>query len=180
MNVRFFILGESPAGRGGFTLIEVLMVTVIVALLATVSMPLYGILRAKAGMAACMGNLRIIGLGLNGFMQDHNMVWPQLPPDNFSNETQRSQWWEDTLKPYGVDHKHWICPTDTYGAKSDEQQQFFSSYAVTQFDEFPNSAFRWKQPWAVERGGFHGGSNVGPNMLMPDGTIIQGYAFPSQ
>ncbi len=46
------------------------------------------------------------------------------------------------------------------------------------FDEYPNTAFRWKQPWALERMGAHGISRGG-NLLMPDGTIQEGYAFPS-
>lgn len=152
---------------------------VIVALLATLAMPLYGVLRMKAASAACMSNLRTISLGLHGYLQDHNMVWPQMPPEGIEGETARSKWWEETLTPYGVGHKYWICPSDTIGMKDDEKpENFTSSYVLTQFDEIPDSAFRWSQPWAVERGGFHGGANVGPNMLMPDGTIRQGASFP--
>jgi len=161
-----------------FTLIEMLMVLVIMALLVTMTIPVYGVLRAKAGMAGCIGNLRVIGSGLNNYMLDHNMVWPQMPQGNFNDEIQRSKWWETTLESSGVIHKNWICPNDKQSINWDSRDEFRSSYAVTQFDEFPSSAFRWKQPWVIERGGFHGTGNVGPNMYMPDGTIQQGYAFP--
>jgi len=161
--------------RRGFSLVETLMVLVIVALLATISFPLYGTLRVKAGLAGCLSNMRIIGLGLSGYMQDNNMVWPQMPKGGFGgNDEALSKWWRDTLQPYGVAEKHWICPSDYQ--RVDEQtkkQPFNSSYGVCQFDDLPNTPFRWKQPWVMEHSGFHGLTR-GPNQLMPDGTIQEG------
>ncbi|MFZ4767763.1 MAG: hypothetical protein ACOYMN_22680, partial [Roseimicrobium sp.] len=69
----------------------------------------------------------------------------------------------------------WLCPEDarskaeTYAEGSD----FAGSYIPTEFDEVPNTAFRWsRQPWLMERGELHGEGNGG-NMLMPDGSIRQ-------
>jgi prepilin-type N-terminal cleavage/methylation domain-containing protein len=166
--------------RRGVSLIEILMVLVIIALLATLAFPLYAALKARAGLAGCLSNLRVIGVGLNVYLQDHDMIWPQLPrtadgkPDYFSGDPAKlSSWWEKTLEPYGVYQKHWICPSDESRMNADPKTQpFTASYGVTFFDELPNTAFRWAQPWAKESSGMHG--TRGPNMLMPDGTILEG------
>ena len=163
--------------RRGFSLLEALIVIVIVALLATLSIPFYGSLRQKAGLAGCLSNMRIVGLGLNGYMQENNMVWPQIPPAGFGSDEQRSLWWEGQLKPFGVDQKHWICPNDVTPQNSQlNNTDFVSSYMVCPFDELPNTAFRWKQPWVIERSGAHGPTR-GANILMPDGTIQEGTLF---
>ena len=167
----------------GFTLVEVLLVIVIIALLITISQPIYSYLRGKASQAVCMANLKLIGLGLNIYMQDHEMVWPQMPTEPFARDEDESAWWEATLKPYGVDRKHWKCPTDQDSLKNSGKEanndEFVSSYLVTQFDEFPNTAFRWsEQPWVMEAGAPHGTKN-GTNLLMADGSIVPGLPLPS-
>ncbi len=165
----------------GFTLIELLLVVCILALLATISFPLFGVLRKKAGLAGCIGNMRLIGVSLNVYLQEHNMTWPQEPTTGFTSETDMWRWWEATMKDYGVDKKHWICPSDA-SANSEQNlvgDTFYGSYIPTNFDEYPNTAFRWKQPWLIERAGFHGGSR-GPNVLMPDGSVIEGISLPGQ
>jgi len=178
--VFFFDMSCIRKMRQGYSLIEILMVIVIVALLATIAIPVYTALREKAGLAGCFGNMRNVGLGLNAYMQDNNMVWPQMPKEMIkSDDEQHSKWWADTLKSYGIAQKYWICPLDVSTTNSPiEGSTFTSSYALVLFDDKPNTAFRWKMPWAVERPGVHG-QNRGGNMLMPDGTIQEGYAFPS-
>lgn len=165
----------------GFTLIELLLVMSIMALLATLSFPLFGALRKRAGLAGCIGNMRLIGVSLNVYLQEHNMTWPQEPSAGFAEETEMWKWWEQTMTEYGVARKHWICPSDA-GANNEKNlggDTFFGSYVPTNFDEYPNTAFRWKQPWLIERAGYHGGTR-GPNMLMPDGTVTEGISLPSQ
>lgn len=164
----------------GFTLIELLLVVVIIALLATFSFPLYGTLRKKAGLAGCIGNMRLIGVSLNGYLQDHNMIWPQEPPAGFTDEKDMWRWWERTMTDYSVARKHWICPSDASANKEENLtgQTFFGSYVPTMFDEYPNTAFRWKQPWLIEREGNHGAR--GPNALMPDGSVIEGISLSGQ
>ncbi len=169
--------------RRGISIIEILMVLVIVALLSFLAFPTYAALKARAGLAGCLSNMRVIGIGLNGYLSDHNMVWPQLPrgsdgkPNFFGGDpAQLSNFWRDTLEPYGVFEKHWICPSDMTRVNAEsEKQPFTASYGVTYFDELPQTAFRWAQPWAKESSGMHG--TRGPNMLMPDGTIREGLSI---
>jgi prepilin-type N-terminal cleavage/methylation domain-containing protein len=178
--VRFFFAPMQPTPRRihGYTLVEVLIVVVIVSVLATLSAPLFSFLRAKAGHATCISHLRIMGVGFNTYLQDHNNIWPQVPENLLEDEEQEGKWWWNALKDHGVAESHWACPSDraTKMKTEDKEKHFVTSYLVTQFDEFPGTAFRWQQPWVMETGSYHG-SGKGPNMLMPDGSIQQGAVY---
>ena len=62
--------------RGGFTLIELLVVIAIIAILASILFPVFASARAKARQAACMSNLKQIGLALAMYAQDHDGELP--------------------------------------------------------------------------------------------------------
>ena len=166
----------------GWTLIELLMVAVIVAALATIAFPAFSFLKEKAGFAACVSHLRSLHTCFTNYMLDNEMVWPQVPVEQFAaseDETKEWKWWNDTLKPYGSSKALWICPadSDTQDQMHAEGVEFAGSYIPTEFDNVPNTAFKWStQPWLLERGSLHG-KKQGPNLLMPDGTVRQGHAF---
>lgn len=168
----------------GFTLVELLMVMMIVAALATLSFPAFGYLREKARDAACIGNLRILQLGAATYMLEHDAIWPQMPEHIGLGESEEPmwKWWYEELKDYGVSKRHWICPSEM--AAQEERHsttdQFHSSYIPTGFEATPNVAFYWtNQPWFIERGQMHG-KNHGPNVAMPDGTVREGPALFNQ
>ena len=160
---------------GGWTLIELLMVVVILSILATLSFPLNAYFRKRGEQAVCIGNLRILHNGALGYLQDHDMIWPQKPAA-FEDEHDTWKWWYETLKKYEVRQDHWLCPADrqTADQKKKNPERHASSYIPTEFDSFPNTAFRWSsQPWFMERGQNHG-KGQGANILMPDGSVRQG------
>jgi len=163
----------------GWSLIEVLVVAAILGLLIALAFPGYGFIRAKMNFATCVGNLKSIHAGLSTYLQDHAMVWPQYPHAlrevGDEDEDKLSAWWYETLKPYGLPRKTWICPSDRDGQhfQEDRPETFQASYGVTLFDETPNNAYRWFQPWVVESGQNHG-NRQGPNLIMPDGQVRQG------
>lgn len=162
----------------GITLIEVLLVVVIVALLATISFPLFGHLRAKAQNVSCVGNLRILYVGASTYLLDNDMIWPQMPEeiDVSSSEEPMWEWWLEALRPYGVSKQHWICAAEqaSYAQKFSESSDYYGSYIPTSYEATPNVAYMWSnQPWFIERGQFHG-KDHGPNIVMPDGSIQQG------
>ncbi len=168
--------------RSGWSLIELLLVMVIIALLSVVAFPMFGYFMAKGRFAACISHLRALHTCFDTYMLDHDMVWPQPPPgkfENTENESDQWEWWHETLKPYGSSKGFWLCPED---AESQEQmhsetENYASSYIPTMFDEVPNVAYSWtNQPWLIERGQLHG-KKTGPNLLMPDGSIRQGASF---
>ena len=176
--VFFCLMHHHIKKDAGYSLVEMLLVVVIVALIAALSMPFFGYLRAKAGSAACISHLRVIGVGLNTYLLDHDNVWPQVPEALLENDEEEVKWWITTLKSHGVGEPHWVCPSDPvlHEKAQDDKHHFVSSYLVTMFDDLPNTAFAWQQPWVLETGSFHG-DGKGPNMLMPDGSIQQGAIY---
>ena len=58
-----------------FTLIELLVVIAIIAILAAILFPVFAQAREKARQAACMSNLKQIGLGFLQYMQDYDETY---------------------------------------------------------------------------------------------------------
>lgn len=164
------------ASKKGFTVIELLLVVSVIALLATFAFPAFGYLRQKAHDATCVSNLRVMHLGFVAYLDDHANCWPQAPKEvlEAEDETRYFRFWRDKMKDYKIIRRNWICPADTVNTEElhSSSEEFTGSYNVTEFDEFPNTAYNWRQPWIMERGEHHG-RGVGPNAVMPDGTIFK-------
>jgi len=163
--------------KRGFSLVELLIVMLMVAALATLSIPMYGFMRDKARDAACIGNLRILQLGAATYMLDNDNIWPQMPEDLAAGENEEPmwKWWHDELKNYGVSKRHWICPSELASSEQEHsiRTEFYGSYIPTAFEATPNIAFYWAtQPWFIERGEMHGRKH-GANIAMPDGSVRQ-------
>jgi prepilin-type N-terminal cleavage/methylation domain-containing protein len=65
--------------RGGFTLIELLVVISIIALLIGLLLPVLSRVRTSARLSGCLSNLRQIGTGLTGYMNDSKEGVPMGP-----------------------------------------------------------------------------------------------------
>jgi prepilin-type N-terminal cleavage/methylation domain-containing protein/prepilin-type processing-associated H-X9-DG protein len=61
-----------------FTLIELLVVIAIIAVLAALLMPAFGRAKENARGAACLSNLRQIGIGLQLYVQENNNRMPSM------------------------------------------------------------------------------------------------------
>lgn len=64
--------------KQAFTLVELLIVIAVIAVLAGVSVPVGLSMREKSREAACLGNLKSIGTGLQLYLQDNNNLLPVL------------------------------------------------------------------------------------------------------
>lgn len=167
--------------ESGRTLLEMLVVVVIIVILASLIVPLVGHFKRKAQDAGCMTNLRSLHASLGSYMLDHSRVWPQIPNGTLDDDSGDSEndsvaeFWFKTLEPYGAHRETWLCPSERASFKTDfDEKVFDSSYGVTEFEDTPDIAYKWYQPWLVERGGFHMGD---ANRVMPDGSIRKEY-FP--
>jgi prepilin-type N-terminal cleavage/methylation domain-containing protein/prepilin-type processing-associated H-X9-DG protein len=89
-----------------FTLIELLVVIVVISILAAILFPVFARARENARKAACMSNLKQIGLAVAMYSQDYDETYPiaQFATSPATN------WWE-VLAPY-------ISPTVSNGRVS--------------------------------------------------------------
>lgn len=150
----------------GFTLLELVIVLLIVAILAAFIIPNYQPLLARAQEAACLGNMRSIRVALDSYLNDNQQVWPQGPPPE---EPGWAPFWLKTLEPYGIGAKTWQCPTLRGLLGQAGLAESPIHYVPTMFDATPGVARRWTtQPWLIEIADAHG---QGPLICFPDGSV---------
>ncbi len=97
--------------NGGFTLTEMLVTLVILAVLAGISIPLGRSLVARSRSTACLSNLRQIGTGLEAYLQDNNQLMPELAAGRKS-KGEETPVLETALSPYLPDPAVFHCPAD--------------------------------------------------------------------
>ncbi len=109
--------------RSAFTLIELLVVIAIIAVLAAILFPVFAQAREKARQAACMSNLKQIGVALFMYQEDYDELlpdrrdlktslpggyrsWVGWPPSD-----PRCGWAAIILEPYTKNNEIWSCPS---------------------------------------------------------------------
>ena len=110
--------------RSGFTLIELLVVVAIIAILAALLLPALSKAREKARQAACLSNLKQMGLALILYVQDNDDRFPW----GSTNSRNTGQWWAE-LNDYLRNNKVFKCPSDRTGAYSYQ----YLSYAYNRY-----------------------------------------------
>jgi type II secretory pathway pseudopilin PulG len=165
--------GRATSGdskRGGFTIVEILAVAILIAILSALVLPNYKSWMARAAQAKCMGNMRSIHIALGNYLNDHKDVWPQGP--SLTEGAAWAEFWIRTLSPEGIDQRTWECPA-IYRMLGNPPRDVITAesihYVPTMFDALPGTARRWPtQPWLVERADAHG---HGALICFTDGSI---------
>ena len=154
--------------EAGFTLLEILVVLLVIAILSLLIIPNYSRIVGAAQEVICASHMRSIRVALGNYLTDHGNVWPQ-PDPGLEGDALRS-FWLQTLKPYGISENTWQCPTIRHALRAEGQTgDFGMHYVPTQFDATPNIANRWTtQPWLIEAANAHG---KGALICFPDGTV---------
>lgn len=106
----------------GFTLVEVLVVLAIIGALAAIIYPISRSMIGRSREAACLTNLRVLGVGLQTYLQEHNDKMPELAAGRAS-KTENLPVLEILLLPYLETPAVFHCPSD-----SEEFQKSGSSY----------------------------------------------------
>ncbi len=160
----------APAGRG-FTILELMIVLVIIAILATLLIPVYGHLREHAQKVACISNLRSLYVGADVYVQREGH-WPQIYLSQYGTNQDYANAWVAALEPCGISRKTWICPTIEQSLGSPDYltpERARIDYISTGFDDKAGSPHQWpRQPWFIESGNVHGNGNL---IIFTDGSV---------
>jgi type II secretory pathway pseudopilin PulG len=151
------------------SLLEVIIVIAILGSLVILAVPMYKKVQNKMKKVVCISRMKRIYHALDDYVKE-NGHWPQQPSaEEFVDESDEWEWWVTTMKDYGVDEEHWLCPVEaTEMRKAPSGNQLGISYIPSAFDRRQMTPYRWNQPWLLERGNFHEDGN---HMLMPDGSV---------
>lgn len=95
----------------GFTLTELLVVLLIVAALAAISFPIGQAILARSRSAACLSNLRQIGVALEGYLQDNVQTMPAIAAGRKS-KAEDTPVLETELATYLPNPEVFHCPAD--------------------------------------------------------------------
>lgn len=164
---------EGQLGRkSAFTVLELLIALVIIAILSILTLPVISGFRARAQRVQCMVNLRSLYAATELYIQQ-NGSWPQIPmPDSDSAEEDYARAWIDALTPFGPSQKTWICPTvqNLLGNPDlSDPTNVRIDYVATTFDDKPLTPHKWpRHPWFGEVGNVHGNGNL---VIFTDGSI---------
>ncbi len=95
----------------GFTLVEMLVVIAIIATLAGIGYPVIRSSIDKSREAACLNQLRSLGVALESYLQDHNNIMPQMEAGRASKATDVPVL-DTVLFPYLQSPDAFKCPAD--------------------------------------------------------------------
>ncbi len=94
-----------------FTLLEILVVIAIVAVLALLLTPVFQRVVATGHSAACLSNLRQIGMGLSAYLTENNNQMPVLKTARLSRDDEVPVI-DNTLNRFLTEPKVFACPAD--------------------------------------------------------------------
>ena len=167
--------------RGGFTLIELLVVLAIVAILAAMIYPVYQRVVANGKAAACLSNLRQLGVGLNSYLAENQNIMPTLLIARAS-KSQDVPVIDDTIDKYLPDKRVFICPGDNQGYGVNTGTSYcwnvaLNGQAVANLNFLQLVTDNTHIPIISDKEGFHPYIDNKVNILYADGHVTNDVKF---
>ena len=172
--------GECADGRGGFTLVELLVVLGIIAVLVAIIVPAYQRVTASGRSAACLSNLRQLGAAVNLYLGENQMIMPTLLAGRTTRDEEVPVI-DNTLNKYVPDPAAFLCPGDgKFGPASGSSYLWNVALngqpaSSLNFLGVINEASRI--PILGDKEGFHPYLKDKVNILYGDGHATQGLRF---
>lgn len=166
------MMPRRPSRCSGFTLLEILIVLALIAAIMAVAWPVLSLGSAKSHSAACIANLRGLGVALNLYLSDHGGVMPVLAAARAST-AEDVPVIDTVLAPYAGSAALFRCPADDRLAAATGTSYFYNSALGGQRTANLNFlglvADASRIPVLVDKEGWHTGNPVRVNHLFADG-----------
>jgi len=166
--------------KSAFTVIELLVVAVIIAVLVGLAVPAYTYVLQMGRATGCVSNLRQIGVALNLYLADHNATMPALQAAR-SSVSDNVPVIDNTLNRYAGDPRVFACPADTAGLASTTGTSYFWNSALNNQVlanlQFLAISALSRIPLLSDKQGFHPYIQNKVNMLYADGHATKDLNF---
>jgi prepilin-type N-terminal cleavage/methylation domain-containing protein/prepilin-type processing-associated H-X9-DG protein len=142
---------SSPRPAFAFTLLELLVVIAIIAILASLLLPVLSAAKKRAAQAACVNNLKQLGLGMQMYVDDNRDTFPGMASQHSGFQASDWIYWRtNTAYPQvqqspivitlaNASAKLFRCPLDTDDSARIAQADgvngpYLYSYSLTSYD----------------------------------------------
>lgn len=172
--------GRWQAAAGAFTLVELIVVVTIIGIVFALVVP-YAWRSVETGRAvSCTSQLRQIGVGLNAYLNDHELTMPTLKAGR-STLSDNVPVVDTVLLPYVRDKRIFACPSDPKIARASGTSYYWNvtinGQRIGSLDFMKLTDEPSKIPILSDKEAFHPYLEKKVNVLYADGHATKDLKF---